>query len=124
MTRNYGTTSIPGQTRTRVWRATGENPLGYPPTLTVHEHTIVRLVDGSEAVVGRDRDITMTMDPDKAIPIRHPDTDAVGAFGSLPESLTMAECFAVIRSLARLAQTEQDAVEEAVEEAAITEGSP
>jgi hypothetical protein len=122
MANNYGPITTPGQTRERIWRIGGENPNPYErhgstPSIVFHEEqaigTVNEIPDAPgvliERSLGRTRDITMPFDPDRVVAIRNPQTDALGgAFAGLPDELTLAQCYAVLYSLGRQAQTDAD----------------
>ena len=114
MTNNYGPNSTPGEIRQRLWRIGGENPNalanpGQLPTMIFHEEEAIKLstpdVDGStEKSLGRTRDIPMTFDPGRLVQLRNPLDDS-----PLGSTMTVAQIFAILYSLGRQVQTDDDA---------------
>lgn len=116
---NYGPNTAPGMVRNRIFRVIGENAnvLSNPsfiPFMIFEEETAIQLAspaaDGAtEKSLGSSRTIRLDYSPGKIITTRHPVTDVEGPVGRIPADLTMAEALAVLYSLGRQAQTDQDA---------------
>lgn len=115
---NYGDNAGPGDVRRRVCRVTCENlnqleVPGFVPYALFREEDAVALAtagtDGAtERSLGFTRELRTEYSPVKLIAIRNPGTDAHESVGRLPADLSMAECFAVLYSLGRQAQTDAD----------------
>lgn len=122
MSNNYGLNLTPGQIRTRIRYLSGQNPNpseepgAFPSMIFNEEYSILLatpdpITGATEKTIGKGRDIVVQYNPSKNVDIRNPGNDVNQPIGRLPISLTMAECYVVLYSLGRQAQTDRDIME-------------
>src|SRR6056297_18131 len=112
MSSKYAPTVNPGDKRCRVHSLSGFNRLAQAPSMVFNEEQVVLLLNNEgeleERTLARTRSVRLAYDPLRSMDIRNPENDQIGAVGRIPADLTMAEAFAVLYSLGRLSQIDDD----------------
>ena len=106
---NYIEPTEKGDSYLRTWRMNIESPKNAQASITVHEEEATLKADGT-FLTERARDLNITLDLEETIETRNPLTDEVVG------TMTHAEVYAVLYSVARDAQTADDNKPAPVEE--------
>eukprot|EP00919_Chromeraceae_sp_WS-2016_P068699 GHVR01162614.1.p3 GENE.GHVR01162614.1~~GHVR01162614.1.p3 ORF type:complete len:122 (-),score=24.03 GHVR01162614.1:1943-2308(-) len=119
--KNYGPTSLPGDTRDRVWHTVIDTPMdertdaqksdgvAAPVPQTIYfEESGVKLGDHEKVLEKSHSENRIPFDPSVVIPLRHPVTDELTG-----ETATAGEAMALIYSYIRMDQEARQAAEEA-----------